>query len=143
MESGLPPKLEALRVLTEEPEAASPNWKWRFVDWAEQALTALRRLALFRTGRDPSTSSLSLAEYRALLTSEAPWWPRIAEWAFEGLDAKTSESERSERPTAMLSWGSSDPIPASLAFLDELLAIGDGEPFDVYRERLGATVSRH
>ncbi len=143
MESGLPPKLEALRVLTEEPEAVSPNWKWRFVDWAEQALTALRRLALFRTGRDPSTSSLSLAEYRALLTSEAPWWPRIAEWAFEGLDAKTSESERSERPTAMLSWGSSDPIPASLAFLDELLAIGDGEPFDVYRERLGATVSRH
>ena len=143
LESGLPPKLEALRVLTEEPEAASPNWKWRFVDWAEQALTALKRLAILQADRSPSAGSLSLDEYRALLTSEAPWWSRIAEWAFEGLDATTSESERTERPTAMLTWGNSDPIPASLAFLDELLAIEEGEPFDAYRERLGATVARH
>ena len=143
LESGLLAKLEALRVLTEEPEAASPNWKWRFVDWAEQALTALKRLAILRTARDPSSHSLSLDEYRALLASEAPWWSRTAEWAFEGLDATTAESERSERPSGMLSWSSSDPIPASLAFLDELLASENGEPFDAYRERLGATVARH
>jgi hypothetical protein len=43
----------------------------------------------------------------------------------------------------MLSWGNSDPIPASLAFLDELLAVEDGEPFDLYRERLGDAISSH
>jgi hypothetical protein len=45
LESGLHPRLEAIKVLTQESEAASPTWKWRFVDWAEQALTSLKRLA--------------------------------------------------------------------------------------------------
>jgi len=142
LENDLPPKLEALTVLIRQPEATDPTWKWRFVDWAEQALTALKCLALLRAGKDPSKESLSLNEYTSLLSSQAPWWSQVAEWALQGLSAPASESEGRVSPMTMLSWGSSDPIPASLAFLDELLAIGNGEPFDDYREQLGEAISR-
>src|SRR5205807_4061178 len=130
------PKLEALRVLLAEPQAKEEPWKSHFVCWAEQALTELKRVLVLEQGRDPTKEGLGLDEYVSSLGVHTPWWEEVAKWALEGMQGPVPGIHRNNQ-TAGLSWGTADPIFSSLAYLDELLAVERGEPFDTYRQTLG------
>jgi len=141
LESGLAPRLAALSTLLKEPAATETPWKWYLVYWADQALTSLKRLTLIAQGKNPSKDSLPLADYVTVLTERANWWQQLAEWSLKGLADPVPDDHRTQASDS-LGWSTTDPIFASLLFLDELLAVESGEPFDSYRERLGEVVSK-
>ncbi|MDB5309073.1 MAG: hypothetical protein JWO38_3275 [Gemmataceae bacterium] len=107
--------------------------------WADQTLDSLKRLTLLEQGKDPAKEALPLTDFVAVLTARASWWKQLAEWAVEGL---SSPIPQFDQKSDSFGWSPTDPIFASASYLDELLAVENGEPFDSYRIRFGEELAR-
>lgn len=141
LQTELVPQLDALETLLQEEAATDPAWKWYFVYWADKAIDLLRRLTLLEQGKDPKRDALPLTDFVAVLTARASWWKQLAEWAIEGLSSPVPQFHHDQKSDSF-GWSPTDPIFASASYLDELLAVENGEPFDSYRARFGDELAR-
>lgn len=133
------PRLDALDQLLNQDAASEIAWRWHFVYWAEKCLVQLRHHLAHR-GKDLQ-ATLSRVDYLEMLTRHFPRWQIVAGWALEGIQTPILD-EHVNANTSTRAWGATDPIFVSLTFLDELLAIEDGEPFDQFRAEFGIALAK-
>jgi hypothetical protein len=131
----LGPRLEALRIILARPDIGREEWFGSMLRFGHQALRDLKSWHRVQLKEPSNERVFNCEELRSLCDAHVPWWEILAQLAIVRLGGRVP-SEHVSSDLSLLTWMSGDPLFESLQYLDEVLVVGPGEPFDALRRQL-------